>query len=105
MYLNLGLSIAPKDFKLFRIEDVDFESTVDNFKSRVAEKVNFLKENIGKKRIIIISLVLIFVIGPEFKFQFRYAMLRFGIHERLIIVYVELFIFMMYGGLAVSLRY
>ena len=47
MYLNLGLFMTLKDFKLLRIEDVDFDSTIDEFKNKVAENVNFLKENIG----------------------------------------------------------
>lgn len=37
-----------KDFHLSRIENVDFDSTVGEFKGRVAEQINFFKENIGK---------------------------------------------------------
>ncbi|KAK7574004.1 hypothetical protein V9T40_011195 [Parthenolecanium corni] len=35
-----------KDFHLSRIENVDFDSTVGEFKGRVAEQINFFKENI-----------------------------------------------------------
>lgn len=48
MYLNLGVCMLLKDFKITRIENVDFNSTVEEFKSKVAEEINFLKENIGK---------------------------------------------------------
>lgn len=48
MYLNLGVCIVLKDFKITRIDDVNFDSTIEDFKTKVAEKVNFLKENIGK---------------------------------------------------------
>lgn len=37
-----------KDFHLSRIENVDFDCTVGEFKGRVAEHINFLKDNIGK---------------------------------------------------------
>lgn len=36
-----------KNFKLSRIENVDFDITVDSFKNRVAEEINFPKEAIG----------------------------------------------------------
>ena len=36
-----------KDFKITRIDNVDFNSTVEDFKVKVAKEINFLKENIG----------------------------------------------------------
>ncbi|XP_065225277.1 ubiquitin-like protein 7 isoform X2 [Planococcus citri] len=46
MYLNLGVCMLLKDFKITRVENVNFDSTVEDFKTKVAEEVNFLKENI-----------------------------------------------------------
>lgn len=46
MYLNLGISMILKNFKLSRIENIDFDISVDSFKNRVAEEINFPKEAI-----------------------------------------------------------
>lgn len=47
MHLNLGVCMLLKDFKIMRIDNVNLDSTVCELKNNVAEKINFLEENIG----------------------------------------------------------